>query len=317
MSNDWEPNFQGWEEDKVELSDTTVETHSNSKGEYGVMVQHPDCAYSGAGAIFWTDPQHLYFRYDWGLWFPISTNDPENCETICKRRTATMLLCTLTTMKHYPIKVYHIDRLPEELFGNDVPCRSSEEPEPQADPTPEIHESAPDELDFVSNAMNAEGGILVTTSDATPLPVAIYEFKGHCICFTFFRETGDWLADEELCSGDKWPYWFGEASMRTSPSAVAASIREKIRHIIPSDIELDAVAVLNSKCSIVNESEYSSLWESRHVTVVRPDVLTGSCLSTVNDFLKSINGKTRPELTQYREKIDESLDDLPQQKLDT
>ena len=316
MSNEWEPSFEGWQEDKVELSDSSVETHSSSKGEYGVLVQHPGRPYSSAGAIFWTDPQHLYFRYDWGLWFPVSTDDPENCTTICKRRTATMLLCTMTTMKHYPIKVYHIDSLPEELFGKDLSAPPSEESKAPVEPEPTSDETDPDNQDFVSAVMCIADGNLIANSDSLPLPVVIYECKGHCICFTFFSETGDWLADEELCDGDQWPYWFGESSMRTSPSAIASAVREKIRPIIPEGVPLDSVVMLGGACSIINESEYASSWQDRNVTVVRRDELEGSGLPALTDFLNALKGASRPELVKFGEKIGEALDDLPKQLLD-
>ena len=313
MSNEWEPSFEGWLEGKVELSNSSVETHSSSRGEYGVLVQHPDHPYSGAGAIFWTDPQHLYFRYDWGLWFPVSTDDPENCTTICKRRTATMLLCTMTTMKHYPIKVYHIDKLPEELFGKDLTAPPPEESKTPIEPETTSDEKDPDDRDFVSAAMCLEDGHLIANSDS--LPVVIYECNGHCLCFTFFTETGDWLADEEPCADDQWPYWFGEPSMRTSPSAIASAVREKIRPIIPEDAPLDSVVMLGNACTIINESEYAPFWQGRNVTVVRRNELEGSYLPILTDFLNTLKGASRPELVKFGEEIGEVLDDLAQQLL--
>ena len=48
----------------------------------------------------------------------MSNDDPDNCAHICKRNAATLLLCTMSSLKYHPIRVYHIDKLPEELFGD-------------------------------------------------------------------------------------------------------------------------------------------------------------------------------------------------------
>jgi hypothetical protein len=68
-------------------------------------------------AIFWTDEMHLYLRYNWESWYKVSNDDPDNCSSICKRNSAKLLLCTMTSIKHHAVRVYHIDKLPEELFG--------------------------------------------------------------------------------------------------------------------------------------------------------------------------------------------------------
>ena len=119
MNKMWEPTFDDWSEDKVSMSSCEVSTHGTSRNEYGVMMQvgddeepHPENA-----AIFWTDQQHLYLRYDWDQWYKISNDDKDNCANICKRNTATLMLCTMSSIKYHAVRVYHIDKLPEELFG--------------------------------------------------------------------------------------------------------------------------------------------------------------------------------------------------------
>lgn len=122
MNKMWEPEFDNWEEDKVTLSSCELSTNSMSRGEYGVMMpvgDGEDSSYAGNAAIFWTDETHLYLRYDWDQWYKISTDDPVNCANICKRGAATLLLCTNTSIKSHAVKVYHLGRLPEELFGKE------------------------------------------------------------------------------------------------------------------------------------------------------------------------------------------------------
>jgi len=119
MNPVWEPEFEDWSEDKVSMSSCELSTSCMARGEYGVMIQ------IGAdeenlpidAAIFWTDEMHLYLRYNWESWYKVSNDDPDNCANICKRNTATLLLCTMSSIKHHAVRVYHIDKLPEELFG--------------------------------------------------------------------------------------------------------------------------------------------------------------------------------------------------------
>ena len=121
MNKMWEPEFKGWSEGRVFLSSCELSTQSSARNEYGVMMQvgTDDNPYPVDAAIFWIDEMHLYLRYDWGLWYKISNDDPDNCANICKRSSATLLLCTTSSIKHHAVKVYHIDRLPKELFGQE------------------------------------------------------------------------------------------------------------------------------------------------------------------------------------------------------
>ena len=119
MNKMWEPTFDDWSESRVSLSSCELSTHGSSRNEYGVMMQvgEGEDPYAGNAAIFWIDAQHLYLRYDWDQWYGVSNEDKDNCANICKRNTATLVLCTMSSIKYHAIRVYHIDKLPEELFG--------------------------------------------------------------------------------------------------------------------------------------------------------------------------------------------------------
>ena len=121
MNPAWEPEFEDWSEDKVSMSSCELATSSTSRNEYGVIMQMgiDDDHIPIDAAIFWTDEMHLYLRYNWESWYKVSNDDPDNCSSICKRNSAKLLLCTPTSIKHHAVKVYHIDRLPEELFGKE------------------------------------------------------------------------------------------------------------------------------------------------------------------------------------------------------
>ena len=127
MNKMWEPEFDDWPEDKVSMSYCELATSSMSRNEFGVIMQMEICddLMPIDAAIFWTDERHLYLRYNWETWYKVSNDDPDNCSHICKRNSATILLCTNTNIKYHAVKVYHIDNLPEELFGrqsDDVPA---------------------------------------------------------------------------------------------------------------------------------------------------------------------------------------------------
>lgn len=118
MNKMWEPEFYDWSEKKVSLVPCELSTTSMSRNEYGIVMQIGDDEDGPVdAAIFWTDTRHLYLRYDWETWYTVSNNDPDNCANICKRNSATLLLCTSSSVKHHAVRVYSIDRLPEELFG--------------------------------------------------------------------------------------------------------------------------------------------------------------------------------------------------------
>ncbi len=127
MNKMWEPTFNDWSEDKVSMSSCELATSSMSRNEYGVIMPMgmDDDHLPVDAAMFWTDEMHLYLRYDWETWYKVSNDDPDNCSNICKRNSATLLLCTATSIKHHAIKVYHIDSLPEELFGQKTDDGSS------------------------------------------------------------------------------------------------------------------------------------------------------------------------------------------------
>lgn len=119
MDKLWEPTFDDWLEDKVSLFSCELDTSCMSHNKYGVVMQldTEDDNYPEDSAIFWTDEQHLYLRYNWETWYKVSNENPDNCANICKRNSAILLICSALSLEHRAVKVYHIDELPEALFG--------------------------------------------------------------------------------------------------------------------------------------------------------------------------------------------------------
>lgn len=309
-NNGWEPTFEGWAEDKVEMADSMASTHNGSRSDYGVLVQQPDQPYEGNGAIFFIDPQHIYLRYDWGLWYTVAIDDSENCQVICKRRTAKLYVCSMTAFKDYPVKVYHIESLPEELFGKSEEESADATASAESERENSFGVGVIDDPSYVKEAVRCRNGTCIAESEDSQFLSAFYEVNGHFLCVSFFRRAGDWLADEEALDGERWPIWFGECETAVSPFAAALALRDKIRPLVPKDILFHTIVVLSPGCSIVNEDEFALPWQGKHVAFVRQQELEGSCLTSVDKLLDCFQGKARPSLAKYGPAISDALDDF-------
>ena len=294
MSKMWEPKFEDWSEDKVSLSSCELSTHSTSRNEYGVVMQveeteepHPDNA-----AIFWIDPQHLYLRYDWDQWYSVSTEDRDNCAHICKRNTATLLICTMSSIKYHAVRVYHIDKLPEELFGKE---------EDKSSDGAELTDAA-----FLASTILFAGGNNIAHFEFEPYSADFYEFNGHFIAASYFDKKGDWMADEDSEGGDT-PVWFGAKEITKSPLAIAAKIRAAIDPIIGTRTPFHSLILINMKCNIMNEIQHSTCWKDTDIRLVRKEKLADSMLDTVEETLKGFTGESRPEMAEHEPMLLEAL----------
>lgn len=323
MNRMWEPEFEDWSEDKVSMSSCEIATHSSSRSEYGVMVQveENEDDYPVNAAIFWIDEMHLYLRYNWGMWYKISNADPDNCSHICKRNSATLHLYTNSSITNHAIKVYHIDRLPEELFGKQEGKASSSPKATQLDfnlPMPTIDAEAPVEATkeaklpddaFLAAAITALGGHTVAHFDREPYRSDFYELKGHFIAASYFGRSGDWMADEDSDDGDT-PTWFGSKEIAMSPLAIATKIRTVIAPIIGSEIPFHSMIMINPKCNIMNEICHSVCWKDTDIRLVRQKSICDSLLETADDVLEEFTGDNRPELAKYAPMIQDALNSV-------
>ena len=319
MDKMWEPKFDDWSEDKVSMSFCELSTHSTSQNEYGVIMQvgEGEEPYAGDAAIFWTDVMHIYLRYDWGTWYKVSNDDPDNCANICKRNSAKLLLCTPTSIKHHAVKVYHIDRLPEELFGKeesessdsgnatqldfDLPMPSNDNPEKAA--------SISEEKDsiFLATKIIEMGGRHIMHYDREPYQSDFYELNGHFIVASYFDHHGDWMADEESEDGET-PVWFGAKGIATSPVAVACEIRAALAPISETLQPSHFMVLINPRCNIINEINYFECWKDRSICLVRQHSICDSGLGTIEDALKGFSGTSRPQLSEHAAQIQSALD---------
>ena len=320
MNKMWEPEFDDWSEDKVSLSSCELSTHSSSRNEYGVIMpigvdedQRPEDA-----AIFWIDEMHIYLRYDWGTWYKVSTDDPDNCSNICKRNSATLLLCTTSSMKHHAVKVYHIDSLPIELFGKEESEASDSGKATQLDFDPPIPSAEGEDDDeagnavvltdaaFLASTIIFRGGKTIAHFEFEPFSADFYELNGHFVAASYFDKRGDWMADEDPEDGDL-PMWFGTKGIATSPLAIAAKIRTAIAPIVGSQTPFHSLIMINKKCNITNEICHSINWKDTEMRLVRREPIADSMLDTVEETLKGYTGDSRPELVECEPRLLEAL----------
>ena len=302
MNKMWEPTFDNWTEGKVSLSSSELPTSSMSQNEYGVIMQMgmDDDPFPVDAAIFWTDEMHLYLRYDWGTWYKVSNDDPDNCSNICKRSTAKLLLCTMSSIKHHAVRVYHIDKLPEELFGrqtetdmpNPFPKDSDEEKEIEKQVDAFVAQTMPLDLE-IQAAVDAEvektGGRV--WSRFRPGNNRLYSFdfvqigaKFYTIVYADF--AGEWLADEESFAGEN-PLWFSETAHRVSPVFQAVKCRTFFAQELPH-IHIDSIVALPEKCIVMNDDDMQPCWrETCGTAVARTKRIDESSLGTLHEHFSA------------------------------
>lgn len=324
MNKMWEPEFEDWSEDKVAMMSCELSTNSMSRGEYGVIMQigTDEENFPIDAAIFWTDEMHLYLRYNWESWYKVSNDDPDNCSNICKRNSATLLLCTPTSIKHHAVKVYHIDRLPEELFGKDegdasdsgkatqldfdLPIPSAEdEDDEEAGKCAELSDAA-----FLASTIIFQGGKTIAHFEGerfAPFSADFYELNGHFIAASYFDKRGDWMADDDEVEDGDTPCWYGAKGIATSPLAIAAKIRTAIAPIVGSETPFHSLILINKKCNITNEICHSINWKDTEIRLVRQEQVADSMLDTVEEALKGYTGDSRPELVEWESRLLEAL----------
>ena len=322
MNKAWEPEFDDWSEEKVSMSSCELATNSISRGEYGVIMQigTDEENLPVDAAIFWTDEMHLYLRYNWESWYKVSNDDPDNCSNICKRNSATLFLCTTTSIKHHAVKVYHIDRLPEELFGKQESEASDSGKAAQLDfdfplqSDDEIEKTASVPAQSVSACLAASigemGGQLISCIDNGPYYTEVCELNGHLVVATHFNRDGDWLADEEPLDGSN-PSWYGTKSIAASPLAYAKALRERISTLIPTDVPILTFVVLSIGCNIINEKECLREWSESNVAFSRCQRLADSKIAALEDLLRDAKGEPRPELAELTQRISEAMPTWP------
>ena len=90
-----------------------------------------------------------------------------------------------------------------------------------------------------------------------------------CLCLVD-RESGDWLADEEMFNGED-PLWFSENSHRVSPVCLLNKARNIIKDKLDSEEfeqEIEAFVIIQM-ANIINADDMFETWNSMDINVTR------------------------------------------------
>lgn len=127
--NDWEAVYDDFDEGKVSMDYDTL-TLSRSGREISLTLQistQPD--YTGAGALFWIDAGNVFLRYNWQTWYRVPKENLDILKDVAGRHAITLSLFKDNEFKSYPLRIFHVDSLPEHLFEEkDVPATEEDEP---------------------------------------------------------------------------------------------------------------------------------------------------------------------------------------------
>ena len=108
----WRPKYPLTEEKKIELVDCELQTQ--------ILDKHPGINVIDyrldSPACFWTDPEHVYLRVNWGQWCTISMSSPEQVAALRAAPFCHVINSVDNVIKDVTAPVYHIGKLPRELF---------------------------------------------------------------------------------------------------------------------------------------------------------------------------------------------------------
>lgn len=121
----------------------------------------------------------------------------------------------------------------------------------------------------------------------------VLQIGNRCAVVVHACMLGDWLADEESFNGEP-PMWFSETDHVVSPVHHARKCCDFFARRIPG-VVMDAVVVLPTEVTIVNEAEILDCWrEGCHVTVVRAGKNLESALPSFRGWLLSVPVESDP-----------------------
>lgn len=264
----WKPEFPKRNDKIISFASDEVQTYSASR-EVGIMIcedvekQSPAC--------FWIDEQNVFLRMNWGKWYKVSNNSPEIISVICQRHTAKLMQVIGNRSIESFIPVFHIDRLPVELFEGVQNDRKTGE---TADEIGEEDQSAPEpEKKPDPNARSRQ--LFSRTISGIGQVIGEYK-KGDCEVFlirsgpylvlaSFFApESRVWMADEEPFN-DEPPLWFSESVHIQSPLYEIGQAAEYLRTNFC--IKVIPVAILDDDIVIINADEMQETWRKTGVRI--------------------------------------------------
>ena len=296
----WKPEFPERDDRAVTMCSDQLQTFSASR-EVGIVI----CEDVGkqSPACFWIDEQNVYLRMNWGTWYKVSNDSPETLSAICKRHTAKLVQVIGNRSVDGFIPVFHIDRLPPELFDG-VPLDRGSSPKDVKTSETERQVSKPDEPHdlnlrprlLLSRMIGRMGKVAGEYKTAAGEFFLIRSPKSLLLASFFLPEPTGWLADE-MPLDDEPPLWFFKYGDTPSPlyevSRAAKYLKTNFR------IETIPVVILDDKVDIINIEHMREPWRETGVRVYycecEKDGIPPFDLSLCPDLGEEIDDQTAAE----------------------
>ena len=252
----WKPEFPETNDRMVKMCNEELQTFAVSR-ELGIIITED--VQKKSPACFWIDEQNVYLRMNWGTWYKVSNDSPETVSAICRRHTAKLTRVNGNRSVDCFIPVYHIDRLPAELFdgvpvsdGNGEDTASEEEGTRNA--RMRLAAEMADRMgEVVGEYKKGEGEFVLVRGERCLMLVSF-----------FVHRDAEWLADEESFNGEP-PLWFSEASHLQSPLYTVGLAAEYLKNEF--DIDAIPVAILDDGIDIINTEDALPEWRKTGVLV--------------------------------------------------
>lgn len=293
MSEKWKPVFKDWSEGPVTMSTTAIQPTSSGRSDAGVFLANPDTPYKGDGAIFCVSKTELYLRYNWQTWYPVQREDPVTLENIYKRHTASLSIVNGNDMPTLPIPVYHVDKLPDELFAkptepileNLFELGANQEGGLEDDDAACTNDKQLSVYQTTENVFLRHYGVFLSWLSSEKFDFHSYACNNAIFLVVFFTGKGDWAADEDPVGLDDWACWYGPDSCRLSPVDKVQRLDARFHRDVHGDYVTRRIVVLNNECNILNPA-IKSAWDKCDVEVVTLKSSPGSSLPTLADCLE-------------------------------
>lgn len=122
-----------------------------------------------------------------------------------------------------------------------------------------------------------------------------------CLCLVD-KESGDWLADEELFNGEE-PLWFSESSHRVSPVRKLRVARDAVKDLLEAENfeqTLEAFVVVQM-ANIINADDMFDVWKNMDINVTRINRGAPKEIQLFSKTLSDADGSiSRKELDRLR-----------------
>ena len=280
--NNWEPDYTDFDEGPVCLRECEPLAVMRTNNEILALFQNAgDETYRGNGAVFWIDVGHIYLRFDWGLWIPLSNDSPEICREITRRRAMTLNVYTGTDCKSYPLRIYQIDKLPEKLFGiSGESSQTSDKSGREKAPEPPVGQSTSPftrrtgvlpEVKLAHQTCDAilaaDGAVIESHLKDEPR----YDFafvNGRHYVISYFASNDLWATDDEYDTDD-WPLWYSSTGVRRSPLAIARALDAHFKKELPKGTPFATLMMLSADTALFEEDEFIATAQACGIIPVR------------------------------------------------